>query len=737
MHTVKRIVNGKELSFETGRFAKLADAAVMVRFGDSMVLVTAVANQDPKVDIDFMPLTCDYREKQASSGKIPGGFFRREGKPTTKEVLSSRLIDRPLRPLFAKDWRCETQIIANVYSYDLENETDVLATTGASAALVASNIPWGGPISCVRVGRANGEFIVNPTLEETKNSDLDIIVAGTTSSIVMVEGSSHEISEADFVAAMEFAHVWIKELNSMQLELAALVNPTKREVVATEPPEELVTLVKNAVTSKIHSQIRKDSSKEERNAFRKEIKQLALDSVAEVVAANEEYAALKIEKVVGGILKKIEAAEMREMILSEGRRLDGRKTNQIRPIASEVGILPRTHGSALFTRGETQSLTSVTLGTKRDQQLIDGLLPTYESRYMLHYNFPPFSTGEAGRFGFTSRRETGHGDLAERALMGFIPSEEDFPYTIRIVSDILESNGSSSMATVCAGSLALFNAGVPMKKAVSGIAMGLILEGDRIAVLSDILGDEDFLGDMDFKVTGTQDGITACQMDIKIEGLSLDIMRTALNQAREGRLHILGEMNKTLAAPNELLSDFAPKLTTIQIPVEMIGAVIGPGGEMIRSIVKETGAQIDINDEGMVTVAAINQASGDAALARIREITRPVLLGDTYKGKVKEVREGLGAFVEILPKKQALLHVSQIAYERIENVGDVLKVGDEIDVKVIEIQPDGKLRISMKALLPAPEGYDASRDERPRPPRRDYNDRGGDRGGDRRGGGRR
>ncbi|RPI68897.1 MAG: polyribonucleotide nucleotidyltransferase, partial [Ignavibacteriae bacterium] len=538
---------------------------------------------------------------------------------------------------------------------------------------------------------------------------------------------------------MEFAHHWIKELIAMQHELIALIKPVKREVVPTDPPEVLFSAIDHAIAPLIRPQIRNASSKEERGAFRTAVKTLATAAAEEVVAHHVElFDGKNVAKMVSGIVKKIEAREMREMILSDGKRLDGRGTADIRPITCELGPLPRPHGSALFTRGETQSLTTVTLGTKRDQQLIDGLLPTFERRYMLHYNFPPFSTGETGRFGFTSRRETGHGDLAERALEPFIPSEEEFPYTIRIVSDILESNGSSSMATVCAGSLAMFHAGVPMKKAVAGIAMGLILEGDRVAVLSDILGDEDFLGDMDFKVTGTQEGITACQMDIKIEGLSVEIMKTALEQARKGRLHILGIMNETIAKPNEELSPFAPKLTTIQVPVEMIGAVIGPGGEMIRSIVKDSGAEINIDDNGIVTIAAIDQASADIAIAKIREITRPMEEGTVYSGVVKEIREGLGAFVEIAPKKQALLHVSQLDYKRIENVSDVLKVGDVLDVKLIEIQPGGKMRVSRKAMLPVPEGYDTSRDER-RPPRRDDRDRGprrddrGDRG-DRRGG---
>ena len=732
MHTVSMTINGKELTLETGRYAKLAAGSVMVTYGDTMLLATAQSSANPK-DLDFLPLTCEYREKHASSGKIPGGFFRREGRPTTKEILSSRLIDRPCRPLFPKNWRYETQLISTVYSFDGQNEPDVLGMIGASAAVSISDIPFAGPIAGVRVGRVDGEFVINPSHDQMQESDIEMMVAGSANSIVMVEGACEEISEDDFVAAMEFAHDWIKKLVDLQNELVKLVNPTKREIISNDPPEELVTAIEGAIAEKIRKQIRVTSTKEERGAFRTEVKDLATGAAAAVAEANEEaYADMDLDRVVGGIVKKIEAREMREMILTDGKRLDGRGTTDIRPINCEIGVLPRPHGSALFTRGETQSLTTVTLGTKTDQQLVDGLLPTFERRYMLHYNFPPFSTGETGRFGFTSRRETGHGDLAERALEPFIPTEEEFPYTLRIVSDILESNGSSSMATVCAGSLAMFQAGVPMKKAVAGIAMGLIMEDDRVAVLSDILGDEDFLGDMDFKVTGTQEGITACQMDIKIEGLSVEIMKQALAQARDGRLHILGIMNETIAKPNEELSEYAPKLTTIKVPVESIGAVIGSGGETIRGIVKDTGAEVNIDDDGTVTIAAVNNASAQAAIKMIEDITRPLEEGTVYTGTVKEIREGLGAFVEIAPKKQGLLHISQLDYKHVETVSEVLKVGDVLDVKLLELAPGGKMRLSRKVLLPKPEGYDDSLEHR-RGPR----SHGGGRGrGDRDRGGR-
>ncbi len=735
MHTVKLTINGKELSIETGRFAKLASGAVMVRCGDTMVLVTAQSAANARPNMDFLPLTCEYREKHASSGKIPGGFFRREGRPTTKEILCSRLIDRPSRPLLPKSWRFETQVIATVHSFDGEVEPDTLAMVGASAALSISDIPFAGPTASVRVGRVDGEFVINPTLEQMAASDIDVMVAGTDESIVMVEGSSKEISEEDFVAAMEYAHVWVKKLVAIQQELVDIIKPVKREVVVTDPPQELVDAIETAIASRINKQIREKSIKPERVAFRTEINELATEAATTVAEANEEaWADLDIAKLTTAVIKKIEAREMREMVLTDGVRLDGRKTDEIRPIECVIGILPRPHGSALFTRGETQALTTVTLGTKRDQQLVDGLLPTYEKRYMLHYNFPPFSTGETGRFGFTSRRETGHGDLAERALENFLPDADDFPYTIRVVSDILESNGSSSMATVCAGSLALFQAGVPMKKAVSGIAMGLILEGDRYAVLSDILGDEDFLGDMDFKVTGTDKGITACQMDIKVEGLSLEIMSKALQQARVGRFHILDKMNETISAPSEEVSAYAPRLTTIKVPVDQIGAVIGPGGETIRNIVKETGAEVNIEDDGTVTIAAVNGDHAAAAVKMIQDIVKPLEEGATYKGIVKEIREGLGAFVEIAPKKQGLLHVSQLEHHRVENVGDILTVGEELQVKLIEIQPGGKFRLSRKALMLMPDGSEPPAEEpRRQQSRGGYGDR-GDRGG--RGGGR-
>lgn len=723
MHTVSIMLNGKELSLETGRFAKLANGAVMVRYGDTMTLVTVCA-ADTARDLDFVPLTVEYREKVAAAGKIPGGFFKREGKPSDKEVLSARLIDRPARPLLPKNWRYETQIVATVYSADKENDADTLSAIGASAALMISNIPFAGPFSEVSVGRIDGVFVINPTLSELTESDMEITVAGTDTAIMMVEGSSKEISEEDFVAAMEFAHEHIKQINNLQRQLVELAGKPKREVAPITYPDELVARIKELAGEQIHAFIRADSVKEQRSEFARNLRETVQTTIATESPLEDSTASATRTKQVNELLSKLEKAEMRRMILDENRRLDGRSTTEVRPITIEVGLLPRTHGSALFTRGETQSLTTVTLGTKDDEQMVDGLLPLFFRRFMLHYNFPPFSTGEAGRMTGVSRRETGHGNLAERALKAVAPSETEFPYVLRIVSDILESNGSSSMATVCAGSLAMFDAGVPMKKAVSGIAMGLIKEGDDVAVLSDILGDEDFLGDMDFKVAGTSEGITACQMDIKIGGLSVDIMRKALMQARDGRMHILNKMNEALGAHREELSPFAPRMTSFKIPVEAIGAVIGSGGSVIKALCLEFGVEINIADDGTVTVAATDGDAAARCVERIQTIVRPPEVGAVYLATVKEVREGLGAIMEFLPKTKGLLHISQISYEPFENVGDILKPGQQIEVKLLEIQPDGKFRLSRKALLEKPEGYverrfDRPRDDRPRDDRRD------------------
>ncbi len=695
--------DGREYSLESGKYAKFANGAVMVKCGETMVLVTAVASEEEKPDVDFLPLQVEYREKSASAGKIPGGFFKREGKPTDREVLSARLIDRPIRPLIPKFWHFETQIIATVFSTQPEVDPDTLAMVGASAALMISDIPFAGPVSEVRVGRINGSFKVNPSFEELKISDMDLTVAGTDTSIVMVEGEAKEISEEEFLSALSFAHEWIKVLNKMQKELAEKVGKNKREVLEITYPQELVELTESAISQDIQEYIHAITTKQERQEWRNRFVQKALEVAVAQFGEKEEYIEFDFEKAISNIINEIEKKAMREMILNENRRLDGRGLKDIRPIYAEVGLLPRAHGSSLFTRGETQALCTTTLGTKEDEQIFDGIFPYYTSRFMLHYNFPPFSTGEVGRVTGVSRREIGHGNLAERALKNMLPSQETFPYTIRVVSDILESNGSSSMATVCAGSLSLFDAGVPMKKAVAGIAMGLIKEGDRIAILTDILGDEDHLGDMDFKVAGTTEGITACQMDIKIEGLSIDIMRTALEQARQARLFILEKMNEVIPTPREDISPYAPRFISLKIPTDTIGLVIGTGGETIRNIAKETNTSIFIEDDGTVQIASTSKEDGLNAAKMIENIIRKPEVGDVYTGEVKEIREGLGAFVEFLPRKTGLLHISNIDYKHITKVSDILSVGDKVEVKLVEITSDGKFKLSRKALLPKPQ----------------------------------
>ena len=723
---VSKVIDGREYSIEAGKYARFASGAVMISSGETMVLVTVVASEKEMLDIDFLPLQVEYREKMASAGKIPGGFLKREGRPSDKEILTARLIDRPCRPMFPKDWHFDTQIVAQVFSAEPDVDPENIVAVGVSAALMISDIPFNGPIAEVKVGRIDGKFILNPSIAQLETCDINMTIAGTDKSIVMVEGESKEISEAEFVSAIEYAHTQIREFNALQNELYALTSKPKRTYTVKEIPEEIINTVKNEISAELKEFVYSDTTKAERSERRSQIKLKAQEKLIEVYGENEEYTG-KLEKYAATLFSKLEKQAMREMILVDGVRLDGRNTTQIRPIACETGLLPRAHGSALFTRGETQSLTTVTLGTSRDEQMIDGLLPTTTNRFYLQYNFPPFSVGETGRFGGVSRREVGHGNLAERALKIVLPSADDFGYTLRIVSDILESNGSSSMATVCAGSLALFDAGVPMPKAVSGIAMGLILEGDRYAILSDILGDEDFLGDMDFKVAGTSNGITACQMDIKIEGLSLEILTKALAQANEGRLHILGVMNEHMSTPNTEISKYAPRFTKIQIPRDTIGAVIGTGGETIRGIIKETGVEINIDDDGTVTIAATSQEASDAAQAIIMGLTLKPELDAVYPNAlVKEVREGLGAIMEFMPGKQALLHISQIAHERVNNVEDYIKVGERFDVQLIEITRDGKFRLSRKSLLPRPERTES------RPPR-EYNDnRNDNRGNDNR-----
>ncbi|MFN3195032.1 MAG: polyribonucleotide nucleotidyltransferase [Chlorobiota bacterium] len=723
--TVSAEIDGQTYTLETGRFAKFANGNVMISCGDTMVLVNAIASSS-EMDVDFLPLMVDYREKMYSSGKIPGGFLKRESRPSTKETLVSRLIDRPLRPLFSKDWRYDTQLIAWVVSAQPEIDPENISATGASAALMVSDIPFGGPVSEVRVAKIDGKLSINPTPEQLEVADIDYTIAGTDESIMMVEGESNEISEEEFLEVLDYAHERIKEFNNLQKELQKLVNKEKIEIVEKNIPTEIYETVKEAVSEKVNEYVNTVTTKSERGATRNRLSEEAVEAVEAKFADNEEYAD-KLAKYANNSFSKLEKELMREMIIKDGKRLDGRSLTEVRPIETEIGVLPRAHGSSLFTRGETQSLTSVTLGTERDEQMIDGLLPKYYTNFYLHYNFPPFSVGETGRYTGSGRREIGHGNLAERAIKKLMPSSDEFPYTIRVVSEILESNGSSSMATVCAGSMALMHAAVPLKKPVAGIAMGLIKEGDDVAILTDILGDEDFLGDMDFKVAGSKDGITACQMDIKIAGLSVDIMKKALSQAKDARLHILEEMDKTITTKNEELSVYAPRFTTLQVEKDEIGAVIGSGGETIREISKESEAEINIDDDGVVTISTNNDENAQKALDMIKKILEKPEEGKVYTGIVDSVREGLGAIVEFMPKKKGLVHISEIQWERTEKVEDHLEEGQEIVVKLLEATRDGKFKLSMKALLEKPEGFvekprrSGGRDNRDRGNRRDGN----------------
>ena len=693
IHSKEIEINGKKLILETGRYAKQASGAVMVRYSDTMVLVTVVAS-DAREDIDYFPLSVEYKEKALAAGKIPGGFFKREGRPTDKEVLSGRLIDRPIRPLFAEGYNNDTQIAAFVYSYDGENDADVLAAIGASAALTISDIPFLEPIAEVRIGRVNGEFIINPTHRQIEEGDLELVVAGTDDSIMMVEGEAKEISESDFLEALKFAHEMIKKLVQLQNELREECGRPKMEVVEKEVNEDLVKDVNELVYAQFEEAVSTVMAKEERADKNNEIVENALQTFEEKYP--EEESAIK------EICHDIEKELMRKQILEKGQRLDGRSLTEVRPITIELGLLPRTHGSALFTRGETQSLTTVTLGTKADEQVIDGLQEEYKKRFILHYNFPPFSVGETGRYGGVGRREVGHGNLAERALKFIVPEESKFPYTLRVNSDILESNGSSSMATVCAGSLSMMDGGVPVAAAVSGIAMGLVKEGDNYAVLSDILGNEDHLGDMDFKVAGSGKGITAIQMDIKIQGISFEIMEKALSQAHEGRMFILNKMNEAISEPRADISKYAPSLLFTQINPEKIGTLIGPGGKMIQGIQKEFDVEIFVEEDGKVSIAGTNTEKAKAARDYIRLIVAEPEIDKVYTGKVVKITD-FGAFVEILPGYQGLLHISQIDLKRVNKVTDVLKEGEEVNVKLMKIE-NGKLSLSRKVLLKNNEG---------------------------------
>jgi polyribonucleotide nucleotidyltransferase len=695
--------DGQEVTIETGKLAKQAHGSVVITMGGTMLLAAVVSNEDAKEGVDFLPLTVEYQEKYGSAGRFPGGFFKREARPSENEILICRLVDRALRPLFPDDYHADTTITINLISSDRQQLPDSLACLAASAALAVSNIPFNGPVSEVRVARINGQMIINPNIEALKDADLDIIVAASQDSIVMVEGEMKEVQENDMLEAIKLAHEAIKvQINAIN-ELAALVPASQpKRIYSHETHNEDVRAAVHAFCFDKCAEIARSGNddKHARSAAFKAVKAEFIESLSE-----EELAVAK--PFISVYFHDVEKKAVRQVILNEGKRLDGRNTTTIRPIWGEVDYLPFAHGSAVFTRGETQSLTTVTLGTKMDEQTIDGAVLEGKSNFLLHYNFPSFSTGEARPNRGTSRREVGHGNLALRALKPMIPQGEDNPYTIRIVSDILESNGSSSMATVCAGTLALMDAGVKIAKPVSGIAMGLITDdGSKYAVLSDILGDEDHLGDMDFKVTGTKDGITACQMDIKVQGLSYEIMLNALNQAKEGRLHILGEMNKVLSAPREDYKPHAPRIVEIRIPKEFIGAVIGPGGKIIQEMQKDTQTVIvieEVNEQGVVQISSANKANIDKALARIRAITATPEVGEVYSGKVKTIMP-FGAFVEIMPGKDGLLHISEVEHRRLENMDGILKEGDIIDVKLIEVdKKTGKLKLSRKVLLPKPE----------------------------------
>ncbi len=684
-------IGGKTLHFETGKLAKQAGGAVMVRFGDSVVLVTACRSANAREGIDFLPLTVDYKEYTYASGRIPGGFFKREGKPTEKEVLTSRCIDRPIRPLFPSGWRFETQVIALVLSADNQNDTDVLAITGASAALALSEIPFQKTIAGVRVGLVDGQYIVNPTFEQRKQSKLDLVVAGSQDGLVMVEAGAKEVTEEQVVEALNTAHAAIKQIVAVIDDLAREAGKKKLTVAKKEIGHDFYREVEEKILVPLTEAMRIRGKLENYDR----VDQLLEDLVADIPEGEVQR---KLE--AKAIFKDLKEKVLREEVLTHGVRLDGRAFDEVRAIWVETSALPRTHGSAVFTRGETQALVTCTLGTADDAQKIESFEGETWKSFMLHYNFPPFSVGEVAFLRGPGRREIGHGALAERSLVPVLPTEEQFPYTIRIVSDILESNGSSSMASVCGGSLAMMDAGVPLKAPVAGIAMGLVMDekSGKHAVLSDIAGAEDHYGDMDFKVAGTAEGITALQMDIKVSGITTEVMRKALEQARRGRMHILGKMREALASHRESISLFAPRIVTIRIPVDKIRDVIGPGGKMIRSIIERTGVKIDVEDDGRVNVASADGESAQKAISIIQELTATPELNKTYLGKIQRITD-FGAFVEIMPGTDGLLHVSEIANHRVKDVRDELKEGEQILVKVINIDPTGKIRLSRKALL--------------------------------------
>ena len=700
MKKVEIDFHGRRLSIEVGRMARQAGGSALVQYGDTVVLVTATAAREARENIDFFPLTCDYQEKTFAAGKIPGGFFKREGRQSEKEILNSRLIDRPLRPLFPDGFRCETQIVATVLSFDKENDADMPALIGASAALEVSDIPFHGPIAGIRMGRIGGQLVVNPMSSQYPDSELQLIVAGSRDAIVMVEGGAKMLSEDVILDALFTAHREMQKILDLQDELSKALGKPKRVVVPPAVDAALAKRVKDLALPKIRTAMETTGKHERSDAVRQVRTEILSTLVAEFPERDRE---------IKGFFEDAHYDAVRGLIVEQRRRIDGRGLTDVRPITSEVGVLPRTHGSALFTRGETQALVVATLGTSSDEQKIDALGGEVYKKFMLHYNFPPYSVGEVKFLRGPGRREIGHGALAERAVVAVMPDETTFPYTVRIVSEILESNGSSSMATVCGSSLALMDAGGPIKAPVAGIAMGLIHEGTEIRVLSDILGDEDHLGDMDFKVAGTADGITAVQMDIKTGGVTREIMRDALYQAREGRLHILGRMQEALGQPRTDMSSYAPRITTLKIKVDRIRDVIGPGGKVIRGIIEETGVKIDVEDDGTVLIASNDGAAMKRAVEIIQGIAAEAEVGKIYTGTVRKIVD-FGAFVEILPGTDGLLHISQIGPGRVNRVSDVLKEGDQIMVKVLEVDKQGKIRLSRKEAMPA-DGTAASQEK--------------------------
>ena len=712
MKRQEMMLNGNTLSIETGQVARQSSGSVIVSHGETTILVAVNAAKEAREDINFFPLQVEYRERHYAGGKIPGGFFKREARPSEHEILTSRLTDRPIRPLFPKSFKCETQVIITVLSSDGENMADTLAGIGASAALMISDIPFNGPIATVRVGRINGDFVVNPTRTQMEDSDMEIIVSGNDETIVMVEGSAKLITEEEFIDAMKFSHGPIKELIALQNALISEIDVVKREIPEVKTDKELEKAVSDLVTAKIDAAI-KTGDKHSRENMISALKEEAQEAFVESHPESE--------KMISGFIGDQLKTAFREQILSDAVRSDGRKTTDIRPITIETGILPRTHGSALFTRGETQAIVVLTMGTPRYEQIIDSMDLDIKKKFFLHYNFPPYCVGETGRGGFTSRREIGHGNLAERAIKEILPEYEDFPYTIRIVSEITESNGSSSMASVCGGSLALMNAGAPSKGHVAGIAMGLIKDGDRYAVLSDILGAEDHLGDMDFKVAGTRDGISAIQLDLKIEGITFDLMEEALAQAKAGRNHILDLMYEAVPEPQEM-STYAPKILSLQINPEKIGGLIGPGGKTIKRIIADTECDVNVDDDGIVTVASLDLKRCQEAIEIVRAITLEPEAGMEFDGTITRLMS-FGAFVEFAPGREGLIHISEMEWHRVEKVEDVVKPGDPVRVKLIKVDDQGRLDFSRKALLEKPEGYV----ERPPRERSDSNRGGGGR----------